>query len=57
VSRHYSGYWLFRCPAQSTFPAVAHGKGVGKGVGLEFISIFSGTAFAKRHVLRDNNRV
>jgi hypothetical protein len=20
--RHYSGYWLFRCPAQSTFPAV-----------------------------------
>ena len=22
VSRHYQGYWLFRCPAQSTFPAV-----------------------------------
>jgi hypothetical protein len=22
VSRHYPGYWLFRCPAQSTFPAV-----------------------------------
>ena len=22
LSRHYLGYWLFRCPAQSTFPAV-----------------------------------
>ena len=22
LNRHYSGYWLFRCPAQSTFPAV-----------------------------------
>ncbi len=22
VQRQYSGYWLFRCPAQSTFPAV-----------------------------------
>jgi len=22
VSRYYPGYWLFRCPAQSTFPAV-----------------------------------
>jgi hypothetical protein len=22
LNRHYHGYWLFRCPAQSTFPAV-----------------------------------
>jgi hypothetical protein len=22
LTRYYSGYWLFRCPAQSTFPAV-----------------------------------
>ena len=22
LSHHYQGYWLFRCPAQSTFPAV-----------------------------------
>lgn len=22
VEHHYTGYWLFRCPAQSTFPAV-----------------------------------
>jgi hypothetical protein len=22
LSQHYPGYWLFRCPAQSTFPAV-----------------------------------
>jgi hypothetical protein len=22
LNRHYAGYWLFRCPARSTFPAV-----------------------------------
>jgi Transposase DDE domain len=37
VSRHYCGYWLFRSPAQSTFPAVE--RFVQSGRKDEFVSL------------------
>lgn len=50
VSRHYSGYWLFRCPAQSTFPAVEQFVQSGRAQGLITLQPPQGEALSVRAI-------
>jgi len=50
VSRHYAGYWLFRCPAQSTFPAVERFVQSGREQGLIILQPPQGESLSVRAI-------